>query len=83
MFYTRRRFDYNEGDIISYSPFGGGRRLVLVDEKDSDIKNGRPGFSGQEVDPKTMQPFPESISSLGGGVWGYDDQITGVIKRAR
>jgi hypothetical protein len=80
MFYaTRRNLNYNEGDIIAYNASGGLRRLVLVEEKDDDIKNGRPGFSGVEVDPKTMKPYFHD--SLGGGVWGYDDQITRVVKR--
>lgn len=66
--------DYNEGSIIAYSPFGGGIRYVKVDEKDSNIKNGRPGFGGAQVDRSTLQP-------IGNGVWGYDAQITRVVRK--
>lgn len=59
---------YDIGDTIEYSPFGGGVRVVLVDEKDSDIKNGRPGFGG------TVAEGPDT----GVSVWGYDSQITRV-----
>jgi hypothetical protein len=59
---------YNEGDVIVYRPFGGGTRVVLVDEKESDIKNGRPGFAGSIL----------MGEDIGMGVWGYDDQIVEV-----
>jgi hypothetical protein len=36
--------DYKIGDTITYTPFGGGKRTGTVDEKEDDIKNGRPGF---------------------------------------
>lgn len=62
--------NYNEGSVIQYSPFGGGTRTVLVDEKSSDIKNGRPGFGGTLVD---AADGPVSV-------WGYDSQIIGVVK---
>lgn len=61
--------DYEVGDTIVYSPFGGGERVVLVDEKEADIKNGRPGFGG-------------TIVGEGMGVWGYDSQIVRVEARA-
>lgn len=35
------------GDRVTYAPFGGGVRVVLVDEVSDDIKNGRPGFGGE------------------------------------
>ena len=35
---------YNVGDTIEYIAFGGERRVVVVEEKSMDIKNGRPGF---------------------------------------
>jgi hypothetical protein len=56
--------NYNIGDIVFYSPFGGGVRKVLVTLKEADIKNGRSGFDGIDQD--------------GFGVWGYDSQITHV-----
>ena len=49
------------GDVVVYSPFGGGERTVIVEQSDSNIKNGEPGFDGTTLD--------------GEEVWGYDDQI--------
>jgi len=60
--------DYNEGDIIIYSPFGGGERRVRVLTKEDDVKNGRPGFDGDLLDGDTVI----------GQVWGYDSQIVRV-----
>lgn len=62
--------DYGIGSVIEYSPFGGGTRQVKVDEKNSDIKNGRPGFGGD------LLGVGERMS-----VWGYDSQITAVLSR--
>lgn len=59
--------DYNIGDKVVY--WSGGFRVVLVDEKDEDIKNGRPGFGG------TVVGGPDD----GMSVWGYDQQIERVI----
>lgn len=59
-------FNYREGSKISYSPLGGGTRTGIVIEKSDDIKNDEPGFVLQEDTEK-----------LG---WGYDSQITAVIK---
>jgi hypothetical protein len=69
--------DYKQGDIIRYNAFGGCGRTVLVEEKDDDIKNGRPGFHGVMVD-SNLKPLPEKD---GMGVWGYDSQIVRVVKR--
>lgn len=60
------RFKYRVGSVIQYVSFGGGLRTVTVDEKEDDIKGGRPGFGG--------------INDRGEGVWGYDDQIITVVK---
>lgn len=73
------RNDYSIGSIIEYQPLGGGRRTVLVDERERDIKNGRPGFAGQCVDPETLKPYP-TFNPQTGGVWGYDAQITKVVQ---
>ena len=54
---------YNVGDTIVYH--SGTRRVVLVDEKESDIKNGQPGFGG------VVTEGPDK----GMSVWGYDSQI--------
>jgi len=64
--------DYNVGDTIAYQPFGGGERIIVVDDKDSNIKNGEPGFGGRLVNPG-----PDDWAD----VWGYDFQITRVVKR--
>ena len=61
---------YNVGDTIEYRAFGGETRTVEVQGKEDDIKNGRPGFDGVCINPNPGQP-----------VWGYDDQITRVVKR--
>ena len=67
--------DYNVGDVIAQTPFGGGVRYVRVTSKDQNIKNGRPGFDGDLV-LRDGTPVEMEFS----GVWGYDDQITEVIK---
>lgn len=69
---------YNVGDVVSYLAFGGVRRVVLVTNKESDIKNGRSGFDGVLVDEITYQPI--EAGEYGNGVWGYDDQILTVRK---
>lgn len=53
--------EYQIGDVISYVPFGGGRRTGVVTNKEDDVKNGRPGFDMRGLD--------------GESYWGYDDQI--------
>lgn len=58
---------YRVGSRIEYTPFGGDYRVVTVDNKEEDVKNGRAGFDGMTDD--------------GLGVWGYDDQITRIIKK--
>jgi len=73
MLYGTRKLDYQEGSIIVYHAFGGLKRTVRVEEKESDIKNGRPGFSGQLVD---HQGLPDNA-----GVWGYDEQIVQVVRK--
>ena len=64
--------DYEVGDIIEYRDFCGGLRKVQVSLRDSDIKNGRPGFDGEVV----------SGPNAGLSVWGYDSQITRVRIRS-
>lgn len=65
-------YEYEVGDTITYSAFGGEQRTVLVVGKYEDVKNGRPGFDGVYPDETTP----------GHGVWGYDDQITRVERKA-
>lgn len=59
---------YKIGDTIVYTS-GGAVRFVLVDEKESDIKNGEPGFAGIVI----------SGPDTGMDVWGYDSQIERVM----
>lgn len=59
--------NYEIGDTIVYT--SGTRRVVLVDDKDSDIKNGLPGFGGLVIEG------PDK----GMTVWGYDSQIEAVL----
>lgn len=60
------KIKYKIGSTIKYRAACGKIRTVLVEEKESDIKNGRPGFDGTELS--------------GVGCWGYDDQIISVVK---
>jgi hypothetical protein len=57
--------EYKAGDEISYRPFGGGLRHVLVEERLSDVKHGRPGLTGIVTRGREK----------GTPVWGYDYQI--------
>jgi hypothetical protein len=43
---------YKVGSIIEYRNFGDQIVQVEVDQKDEDIKNGRPGFAGYRMDDK-------------------------------
>ncbi len=59
---------YRVGSTITYKAFGGVVRNVVVENKERDIKNGRPGFDGHMEYKKSA------------GVWGYDDQIVHVVR---
>lgn len=61
------RLNYKAGSIIKYRAFDGEVRKVVVEDREADVKNGRPGFVG--------------TTTSGEDVWGYDDQIIEVIKR--
>ena len=74
---------YDVGDIIEYAVFGGTLRTVKVENKDENVKNGEPGFDGIQLDPNG-NPTRDFIDPNGiAHVWGYDFQITRVIKRAK
>ena len=62
---------YDVGDVIEY--WTGSTRRVLVEYREEDVKNGYPGFGGTCI---------EGGSDVGMSVWGYDDQITRVVRRA-
>ena len=61
-----KQLNYRVGSTIKYRAFGGEVRTVVVESKEADIKNGRPGFDGM------VRP--------GEWCWGYDDQIISVVK---
>jgi hypothetical protein len=63
---------YKVGSLITYQPFCGEPRTVLVEEKEADIKNDRSGFAGVLM---------ENGEPTGFGVWGYDSQIVKVDRR--
>ena len=72
LFGSPTTIDYSVGDTIMYYAFGDEARNVRVTNKEADVKNGRPGFDGIVVSgPETGQ-----------SVWGYDDQIAYLIRRA-
>lgn len=60
--------EYKVGDIVHYEAFGGVPRAVVVIARHGNVKHGRPGFDGYEVDDlgNTREGHP---------VWGYDFQI--------
>ena len=64
--------NYAVGDLVTYSPFGVGTRTVRITERDVDIKNGYPGFSGVVTYNVGDATKPGDLA------WGYDDQITAV-----
>lgn len=59
--------NYEIGDTITYRAFGGEMRIVRVTEKHEEVKNGKPGFTGESIHGGEWS-----------AVWGYDDQITRV-----
>ena len=67
--------NYQIGDTIEYTTFDGSVRRVLVQSKEDDIKNGRAGFTGILADAGQFDAEPDSF-----GVWGYDYQITKVLR---
>lgn len=65
---------YGVGDLIEYRTFGGAPRVVRVLGKIDDIQDGHPGFDGEILECR-----PGSLYSR---VWGYDYQITRVVRWA-
>jgi hypothetical protein len=61
---------YDVGDTIAYQPFVGGVRTIVVTYRDDNIKDGYAGFDGYIIGHPDMT------------VWGYDDQIVGVVATA-
>jgi len=77
---VRNKFGYKVGDVIEQEAFGGVRRFVLIEGREHDIKNGRPGFDGRLVDREGREIRKDD--PIGNGVWGYDYQVKRVIRRA-
>jgi hypothetical protein len=65
--------EYEVGSVIEYKAFGEVR-TVTVANRYTDIKNGRPGFDGR------CYVREGGIGPLYMSVWGYDSQITRVIR---
>ena len=61
---------YKVGDTVRYETFTGELRTVRVTAKLAEIKNGRPGFDGVEVQPHIKPNL---------NVWGYNSQILRVF----
>jgi hypothetical protein len=60
--------DYAVGDFVVQRLYSGRERVVRVTERTRNVKDGKPGFDG--VNPEE------------GEVWGFDDQIERVVRRA-
>lgn len=66
--------NYEVGDLIVQQSFGGPR-TVLVIAKYNEIKNGFPGFDAVKI--------PYDPNDWLNGAWGYDHQVTKVIRPDR
>jgi hypothetical protein len=64
--------NYQAGDTLTYSTFGGKPRRIRVTERCEDVKNGRPGFDGFEVNEQGQRVAEYDA-------WGYDSQILEVF----
>lgn len=64
--------DYDQGSIVRYTNLLGQTVEVVVFRRDSI--HGRPGFDGLVFG---AAEDPRSIPT----VWGYDDQITEIVRR--
>jgi len=66
--------NYAIGEVIKYQPYGGAVRTVIVAAREADIKNGRPGFSGTQIEPAFEYNWQAAV-------WGYDSQIISISWR--
>jgi hypothetical protein len=82
MFGFRRTVAYKVGDVIEQACFGmmDCKRIVIVTERESDVKNGRPGFSGRLCDEQGQEICQDD--RIGNGVWGYDTDVVRVVRPA-
>ena len=55
---------YKVGDVVTYTTFSGQPRTITVADRSDNIKNGRPGFDGDDDNGNTY--------------WGYDSDVTDV-----
>lgn len=74
-------FNIKPGDVVSYTPFGGGERLTQIVEREADVKNGQPGFTGNLVKIEDDVVIPIVVNGIS-EVWGYDRQITRIVRRS-
>jgi hypothetical protein len=69
--------DFEVGDVITYSTWGGEIRRTLVEFKQENIKNDRDGFDGVLVDEENNRLY---LNGQTLGVWGYVEQIISIEK---
>jgi hypothetical protein len=69
--------DFEIGDIVSYSNYGGEVLRVFVEQKYEDVKKWQPGFAGFLVDGSDKKV---SMNGKTIDVWGYCYQILSVEK---
>lgn len=70
--------EYEVGDIIEYGPLGGGVFVAKVKVKSEDIKGNSQGFLATLIHNKA----PRTANKPGSGVWGYDEDVIRVVRRA-
>ena len=73
----RWRVRYKIGDVVEQRICEGMTRFVLVQSRENDIKNGRPGFSGVGCDAEGNLDPPDPLFD---GYWGYDYEVVKVVK---
>jgi len=68
---------YKIGDIVVSQSESFGQRYVKIETKESDIRFGRPGFSGFLCD---VNGKPIKLDDpYGNKVWGYNHQVVKVL----
>jgi len=67
--------EYDESDTVLYRDACGNERVIRVEKKKEDIKNGRPGLRGELVSATPSDAAPD----VGSGVWAYDSQLIRVL----
>lgn len=67
--------EYSPSDTVLFRDVCGNERVIHVEEKRANIKDGRPGIHGEVV---SADP-PEAAPDPGSGVWAFDSQIVDVV----